>query len=90
MSTCGRIDRPAKGDKMTRATRKGHGITDDVRIVYGGTDPKGPSVGGLAGLTGTTRVVPYSGVLFIPDTGEKAGVECWIGGVATKFWAVTA
>lgn len=72
-----------------RATRKGHGFTETTRIVYGGTGIT-PGTGPVAGLTGTTKVQPYSGILFIPETGEHAGKELWIGGVATKFWAKEA
>lgn len=71
---------------MTRATRKGHGFTDTTRIVFGGTGPI-PGVGPLAGCIGTMKLVPYSGIRFIPEAGEYAGKEMWIGGVAAKFWA---
>lgn len=72
-----------------RATRKGHGFTEATRIIYGGTGIT-PGTGPLAGLTGTTRCIPYVGNVFIPESGEFAGREMDMGGVATKFWAKEA
>lgn len=70
-------------DDMTKATYKGHGFTETTRVFYGGRFPGSDRV---VGMIGTMRKVENS-IVLIPESGDDAGREVSIGGVATRFWA---